>query len=85
MNQLLTTFISLVSENNLGEVRYYLELFLMKLLINRNSERIMTPGILNIFTRKLDELVSQANKNISFVVISGMTIKYYFLNYEINE
>lgn len=53
MNQILITFIDLVSQNNLGEIKYYLELFLMKLVINKDSEQIMTASILDIFTLKL--------------------------------
>ena len=57
----------------------------MKLLINKYSLHIITPEILNTLSEKLLELISQVNKNVSFIVISGMLVNYLFKTYEIKK
>lgn len=57
----------------------------MKLLINKYSLYIITPEILNTLSEKLLELISQVNKNVSFIVISGMLVNYLFKTYEIKK
>lgn len=57
----------------------------MKLLINKYSLHIITPEILNNLSEKLLELISQVNKNVSFIVISGMLVNYLFKTYEIER
>ena len=84
--ELILSVIEIVADNNnLLEVKYYIELFLMKLIINKHSERIITPQILNVLSEKLLEMSSQVNKNVSFIVISGTTINYLFKTYKITK
>lgn len=57
----------------------------MKLLINKHSLHIITPEILSTLSERLLDLISQVNKNTSFIVISGMLVNYLFKTYQIKK
>ena len=84
IEDLIIDIIEIVDKNNnIFEVKYYIELFLMKLMINEHSEKIISIKILDLLSLKLLELASQANKNVSFIFISGSIMNYMFRTYQI--
>ena len=74
-----------VVHNNLSEVRYYQEIFIMKMMINDHSELIVTTRILKLLSGQLIESISQVNKNMSFLVISGILLSHLLNNRKIGK
>lgn len=86
MEDIICDCIEVIDENNnLAEVKYYIELFLMKMLINGHSEQIISERILNLLSDKLLGLISQLNKNVSFIVIGGLIMNHMFKTYQLKK
>ena len=77
LDNMVLQCIEAISHNNLLEVRYYAELFLMKLL---GSGKVDLSKVVELLGVKLGEVVSQGSlgKNISYMVIGGLVLKKHY-------
>lgn len=65
-----------IANSSISEIKYYSELFLMKILIKESMFRCLTPSIILCLQNGLTSSFGNVNRSISYIVTSGILIQH---------
>lgn len=75
-DKLILRCIDAISHNLISEIRYYSEMFLMRVLTEHSNFTLISNDMLQALQKGLLSSVGNVNRTISYIVVSGILIKY---------
>lgn len=74
--KMLIRCIDNISQNSIFEIRYYSELFLMRILLKESIFPLITSNIILAFQKGLSSSFGNISRSVSYLVSSGILLQH---------